>query len=223
MLWMNEEIMQIMDRIDDVRNTIRAAEQTARDYWHTDSKRCNQAYADKARAELVLSMLSDNMDEALFRAVFPGVLSILNQYAGKAIGEKTKEKLRAEVKARFDCSVWLSYRYDGSLEAVNINPLGRDGYNSTYARSIAVYTRYKNDAGQELSFFNGNKLQSLSVDMFLFSAHVHEDPEADVEKIYAFRKMFRDVENDVNKLINDYNALLPSNMDSLPHVYIKAY
>lgn len=223
MLWMNDEIMKIMDKIDNVRDTIRAADQAAMDYWHTDSKRCNQAYADKARAELILGMLADNMDEALFRSVFPGVLSILNKYAGKPIGDKTKDKIRAEAKTRFDCSVWLSFRYDGRLEAININPLGKDGFNSTYARSIAVYTRYKNDAGQELVFFNGNKLQSLSVDMFRFSAHVHEDPEADVDKIYAFRKMFRDVEDDVNKLINDYNSLLPSKMDGLQHVYIKAY
>lgn len=72
-------------------------------------------------------LIQNNARVALYHDVLPVVLEVLQKYAGKPYGEKTREKIAQEVKARTGARAYISSRY-GSDE-INIYP---DTFGTTY-------------------------------------------------------------------------------------------
>ena len=211
--WQTDEVKKLMKQIDNLDTAMQKAVE-------------NRKYDEGKRLGMLSGMLADNIDYYVFNAVFPGIIEMLNQYAGKAIGEKTKEKIRNEAKTRFNCPVWLERSPYADIFSVHYSPLDSNGFNSRYARHAEMIAKYLDASGERIKYFDGNKLCPLDVNMFdplMTHFPFHADPDGDVEKIFSMQKSLREAEDNLNKMINEYNDLLPSGRNSIPLISVKLY
>ena len=212
LFWQTDNVMECMKQLENADSAMKKAVQEHR---KTDAERLGLLYG----------MYQDNIDHLVFKAVFPGIIDLLNKYAGKAIGEKTKEKIRNEAKERFDCAVWYDRTSYSDILNIHYSPLNRLGFFADNVRSLSieVYGKYMDASGERIKYFDGNKLNPLSVDMFHRDLPFHEDPEADVEKIFSLRNSIREHESIINALIDQYNDVFPAGRDKAQHVYTRVY
>lgn len=158
--------------------------------------------------------LSDNARRAFFAEVMPGIIEVFSKYDGKAYGEKTREKIHNEIKARFNCSVWIEKSF--YRQSLNISPLNCDGFLDYNAPEIELST-YKD----ENYFLKDNKIVAenfakLTIDN---CPEYVENIPARVAEIRAARNAAEEAWKQYEKAQAEYNKLTPSKMD---HIYVTA-
>ena len=104
-------------------------------------------------------ILDHNARIALLVEYFPIIIEVLNKYAGKRIGEKTKDKIREEINERTGVSVWIEDNYSrGKITIYHRNNYLVNNEITLYARKAeSDFYRIYNEEG---------KLNTLSADMF---------------------------------------------------------
>lgn len=155
-----------------------------------------------------VKLLTNNAKLALFAEVMPVALEVLAKYKGKPYGEKTREKIREEMKNRTGCNFWISTRY--SSEEYHISPVDR------YNFDITVAPRYQDGQGKRLLI--DNKIQAVEMaDLFVcyINKQYFEDiPEAVREIREAYDKA-RAAQEALEAACSEFNKL---SVDGLPHL-----
>lgn len=143
------------------------------------------AAAERVRdLKISVALLKNNAKLALFAEVMPVALEVLAKYKGKPYGEKTREKISEEVKARTGCRFYISRRYSFGEAEYNIYPDGMPygGYN------ITVGTKYEN--GQCKPVLVENKIQAVTME--------------DVTIHYINKRYFEDIPATVREMREAY-------------------
>lgn len=167
------------------------------------------AAADRVRdLKISVALLKNNAKLALFAEVMPVALEVLAKYKGKPYGEKTREKIREEMKTRTGCNFWISTRY--SSEEYHISPVDRYGFD------ITVGPRYEN--GQCKRLLIDNKIQTVEM-AELFVCYINkryfEDIPAAVREIREAYDKARAAQEALEAACSEFNKL---SVDGLPHL-----
>lgn len=177
------------------------------DLMQTNKEICTlqAAFRDAIIAE---KLLLNNAKIALFTEIMPIALEIFNKYSGKPYGEKTKEKIREEIKQITGCIVYISksylqYKYVLTDLKTNL--------------SIECGTKYINDEQKPLLI--NNKIQAINIDeieLFYINNIYFNDINstiAELKKIYA---LAYEKQQELEKLCSQFNALV---VDGIENIY----
>lgn len=178
-------------------------------------ERCTRAAEELQVLEIETKIMHDNARRMIYDATLPAALDILRKYNGKPYGEKTSEKISAEMKQRTGCALYLRNRYD--LGMLSIVPLGDDGYTANAFKydDFNVYVKHTNE-GEQRKILNDNKINgTLTPDDFTLSMcpAIVPDPHAHAVRIISEFQRIRQQYSEFEAELSQFNNLLPSQMD----------
>ena len=174
----------------------------------------NAAAAELQIIEIMMKVEHDNMRRAIYNYAMPIALDIMRKYSGKPYGEKTRQKISDEMKARTGCALYFSSSgYGGEI---HITPLNAEGYNNMAFRynDFEIYGKYID--GSKRSPLTGNLINGdlTPDDIYLNDCAEHvDDPHARaIEIMHTFDALKRDVKK-IQDAISAFNRILPSGID----------
>lgn len=165
--------------------------------------------------EIELKIRHDNTRRMIYNVALPAILDTLKKWNGKPYGEKTKQKINDEMKARFNCALYLSNQYGGKIDLVPLNGEGYANYIFKYD-DFDIYTIYKN--GQQPHILNGNKINGeiTAADLELSNCPaIVDDPAARAAEILASFDELKRKQEQLERDITQFNNMLPSAIESL--------
>lgn len=154
-------------------------------------------------------ILKDNARRMLFAEVIEKILDIWNSYKGKPYGDKTKEKIRNQIKEATGC--W-AYFHGNELSL----SVAHDVDNA-----LSMYFGYRDgDIYTRGGFIDdNNKIREVIVeDVTLNYCHEYEhNPHELAERIYEQKKVLEAELVAYQQKLGEFNKMLPSNCE---HIYI---
>ncbi|MBQ1574869.1 MAG: hypothetical protein IIZ78_27390 [Clostridiales bacterium] len=154
-------------------------------------------------------ILKDNARRMLFAEVIEKILGIWNSYKGKPYGDKTKEKIRNQIKEATGC--W-AYFHGNELSL----SVAHDVDNA-----LSMYFGYRDgDIYTRGGFIDdNNKIREVAVeDVTLNYCHEYEhNPHELAERIYEQKKALEVELVAYQQKLSDFNKMLPSTCE---HMYI---
>ena len=164
--------------------------------------------ADRAYdLHILRTILYDNMRRAYATEKLPILIDILKKYDGKKYGEKTKDKINAEMKEKAGCAVYMAQKY--TKTDVTLIPL-KNGYTDY---SIYNYNDYQFIA-EILTSENKITVPSTIDDFTIICCKPYDaDPEGTVEQI---KKLFAEAEQlraAAEKKAREYNSLINNRLN----------
>ena len=165
--------------------------------------------------EIELKIRHDNTRRMIYNATLLAILDTLKKWNGKPYGEKTKQKISDEIKARFNCALYLSNQYGGKVDLVPLNGEGYTNYNFKYS-DFDIYTRY-NKNGIQPHILNDNKINGeiTAADLELNNCPaIVDDPAARAAEILASFDELKRKQEQLERDITQFNNMLPSAIES---------
>ena len=151
----------------------------------------------------IVYILQNNYRAALVAVALPALLEIVNKYAGKQAGEKTRVKIAEEMRAACGCSFFFNYNtFGGGASRGTL-------YDSERER-IEIYSK----TGR--SFIDEENTINRIKDSDIFVANVRayvEDPAARLGKIRAARDELEQEKKSYNEAADRLNALIVDGME----------
>ena len=182
--------------------------------WEKIKTDTETAANELAPLEIELKIRHDNTRRMIYDATLPAILDIMKKWNGKPYGEKTKQRISDEMKARFNCALYLSNKYGGKIDLVPLNGEGYTNYNFKYD-DFDIYTRYNKD-GQQPHILNDNRINGeiTAEDLQLNNCPAIVDDPRDraAEILLEFAELKRKQEH-LEREITKFNNLLPSAID----------
>lgn len=154
-------------------------------------------------------ILRSNYRAALVSVALPALREIVNKYAGKQAGEKTRAKIAEEMRAACGFSFFFNYNTFG----------GGASSGTLYDREserIEIYAK----AGK-LFIDKNNTIERIEAgDLFGTNACIYvEDPAARVDEIHESARKADELRKALNEEIDKYNALTVEGFKTLNRVY----
>lgn len=192
-------------------DTLRALEETA-----------TAEAINNERAKIALEILKDNAKQAHFTENIAKICEIWNKYAGKPHGEKTAEKIRAELETATGAYIRIVNKWGAACIDVT---KWRDGCairDIEYTASERA-EHYDDKRG---AIDNNNKILKICADVFAvdYCREYIDDVPAHADKIIKAHKELLQAQQEFNQKIDEYNALRRGNVASFSHSYeVKNY
>lgn len=150
-------------------------------------------------------ILKDNARRMLYAEVIEKILDIWNSYKGKPYGEKTKEKIRNQIKEATGC--WAYFH--GSELSLSV---AHDVDNE-----LSMYFGYRDgDVWARESFIDdNNKICEVALeDTTIYYCHEYEyNPHELAERIYKQKNALEAELEAYQKKLCEFNEMLPSNCE----------
>ena len=223
-MFINEAITRYMEETAEKRRRANELEELLRPQWgkpcKTPLEDLEAAAAELAPLNIELKIRHDNTRRMTYDATIPAVLDILKKWNGKPYGEKTKQKISDEMKARFNCALYLSNQYGGKIDLVPLNGEGYANYNFKYDE-FDIFTRYKD--GQQIHVLNDNRINGAITadDIYLSNCPaIVADPAARAAEIITEFAELKRKQEQFEREITQFNNLLPS---SIEHRHISGF
>ena len=154
-------------------------------------------------------ILRNNYRAALVSVALPALREIVNKYAGKQAGEKTRAKIAEEMRAACGCSFFFNYNtFGGGASSGTLYDSGSE--------RIEIYPQAGN------RFINGNNtIERIEAgDLFGTNACIYvENPAARVDEIHEAARKADELRKALNEAIDKYNALTVDGFDTISRVY----
>ena len=154
-------------------------------------------------------ILRSNYRAALVSVAIPALREIVNKYAGKQAGEKTRAKIAEEMRAACGCSFFFNYNtFGGGASSGTIYDSGSE--------RIEIYPQPgKNFIDRK------NTIERIEAgDLFRANACIYvEDPAARVDEIHEAARKADELRKALNEAIDNYNSLTVDGFDTLSRVY----
>ena len=154
-------------------------------------------------------ILKDNARRMLFAEVIGKILDIWNSYKGKPYGDKTKEKIRNQIKEATGC--W-AYFHGNELSISVAHDVDNE---------LSMYFGYRDgDIYTRGGFIDdNNKIREVIVEeVTLNYCHEYEhNPHELAERIYEQKKVLEAELVAYQQKLSDFNKMLPSTCE---HMYI---
>jgi len=217
-MFINEAITRYMEETATKRRRANDLEELTRPQWgkpcKTPIKDIEAAAAELALLNIELKIRHDNARRMIYDATLPAILDILKKWNGKPYGEKTKQKISDEMKARFNCALYLSNTYGGKIDLVPLNGEGYTNYNFRYDE-FDIFTRYSSD-GQQIHVLNDNRINGAITadDIYLSNCPaIVADPAARAAEILTAFTELKRKQDQFEREITQFNNLLPSGIE----------
>ena len=154
-------------------------------------------------------ILRSNYRAALVSVAIPALREIVNKYAGKQAGEKTRAKIAEEMRASCGCSFFFNYStFGGGSSRGTIYDSGSE--------RIEIYPQ----AGKNFIDKNNTIERIEAGDLFRANACIYVDnPAARVDEIHEAARKADELRKALNESIDKYNALTVDGFDTLSRVY----
>lgn len=150
-------------------------------------------YQNEYLNNIIIRFLQDNEKASLYNDCKPALVTVLNKYNGKPYGEKTSEKIKAELKALTGCYIWIAAR------EINIS-IRNDNYYEI--ASVRVVTNYDNPVITPENKINAAALENITV----FEKYTDNPRKAARDLIKAHKKAYDAIEKAQNELSNYLHA-----------------
>ena len=217
-MFINEAITRYMEETAEKRRRAKELEEFTRPQWgkpcKTPLKDIEAAAAELEPLNIELKIRHDNLRRTIYNATLPAVLDILKKWNGKPYGEKTKQKISDEMKAQYNCALYLSNQYGGKIDLVPLNGEGYTNYNFKYDE-FDIFTRYNKD-GQQIHVLNDNRINGAirAADIYLSNCpEIVPDPAARAAEILAAFTELKRKQDQFEREITQFNNLLPSSIE----------
>lgn len=165
----------------------------------------NNMYNTLYRLEIKRTVIRDNCRHALFNDAYPVIVKAFEPYNGKQYGDRTKEKIREEVK-KHGFYFWFDGYENNRINIEPINGLTINGVNDVYAYAVSLDT----DGGKHNGSFitSDNTINVSNVTASMNGSYV-EDVNARVNEILKALKAFYKAQELREKTRNELTAVLP--------------
>lgn len=152
---------------------------------------------EKINFNLSLKIAKNNARVALYNDVIDNVVAVFNKYAGKPYGEKTKEKIKEEIKSLTGCAAYITNTYRPYISVVRLN---EQGYSIDY--NLEIYPKK-----YDMPFLDNNKICKFSVDdLYISNGNYIDDINMEVKKIRELHAEIKKKEEELRKLCSEYNS-----------------
>lgn len=161
--------------------------------------------------KITAQILKNNARVAIFHEVLPVALEVLEKYKGKPYGEKTRQKICDEVKAKTNCAFYISSRYGSHSFDIYPQNYPANDYN------ISCGTEYTD--GNKKPLLVDNKIQAVTFDeialYYISREYVEDIPQRveDLKRIYAEAVA---KQKELESICSRYNSLA---VGDLPSIY----
>lgn len=172
----------------------------------------NKAAQAETRLEKISLILQDNARAALTAENLPIFIEIVNKYKGKKIGEKTRQKIYAEIKDT--CN--LGFYFGDGFQSLNFYTISDEGYK--LGETITIYCNYEKHKG---IFDEAGKFTGFEVSDFPIHQKYFDDPAAAVDRAEALKREIIETSEKLNELIKAYRAGTPDKEKKPDAVYLR--
>ena len=205
-----ENYKNIIEQMKKNRAEIKAIEE-----FFTGAKYSDRVASEKGERlqnlKIENAILKDNARRAYAADVLPAVFDILKKYDGKPYGEKTRDKMSAELKTAKNCAFYISRQY--SRDELHLVPLDENGYSDRMFFRYADFEFSTSWADGTPRLLNDNKINGkITPDALRLQncgEYVENVPER-VEQIKTAYAAALAAESAAKQAEKAYNALLPS-------------
>ena len=177
--------------------------------------------SDKANKIKIL-LQKDNTQIALFEDVAGALVEIWNKYAGKPLGEKTREKIQNEIMEKFDNNIFCYIANDYYYCNERITIITRDDTKKyTGETKIEITT----NSPQNRLVNTDNKIQEIKIDQL----HEHDartktkNLEATANKIIKLHETAQNLQKQINNISNEIHQLSNHKIDAVKYTNTVSY
>lgn len=156
--------------------------------------------------KLKIKLLENNAKISLYHEVMPTALEVYEKYKGKPYGEKTKEKIRAEIKEKTNCNVYMDE------STFSIYPL----HNSYY--DIKCGTRYVD--GKQKFLLIDNKIQCVDMSdlqLYYINSTYFDDLDSTILEMKKLHAEAQKKQEELIKICSEFNKLSVNGISDLSH------
>lgn len=159
--------------------------------------------------KMTLAFLKNNLKQSLYAEILPVIIETMHKYKGKALGDKTKDKIYNEVKDRVNCGIYI-----------HANDITIYDKRSNYLENTIIYLNHKD--GNKDKFLVDNKIQTFEEEDVIFG--YVKDYIDDIPKMVDYlriknRKIYQLAE-ELKADIDNYNSYVPN---GIPYVEYNLY
>lgn len=153
--------------------------------------------------KIELEIMRDNAAQALLNETIGTICEIWNKYEKKPHGEKTAEKIRAEIKAATGYRVYIGNKWEDARITLYIDRESRAPF-----YDIEFYPKW-NGSEKQPATDNNNKIVRMIPENFRVycCGDYVENVTEHAEKIREAHKAAKDAEKALENAISEYNAL----------------
>ena len=160
-------------------------------------------------------ILRSNYRAALASVVVPALSEVLKNYDGKKAGEKTREKIRADLIAACGCSVWFNRNFSSSESTrATAREIFRAGVFT--GEDVDIYTTAGACFIDEDNTIHAPGAEEIKA---AYIAEYVDDPAARLEEIRAAREEVEKAKKAYNEAADRLNALTVDGMDEAKKIY----
>lgn len=190
------------------RQTIKRGDDDAAEKAHADYKKALEAYNaeqdENTTQKMIIEILKNNYKLAFLAEYGAIICDIWNKYEGKPHGEKTAEKIRAELREKTGYSIYICNQYGDA------HIIARQYYNGDKkmpVNEIEISPQWNGE--KQPAIDNNNKILSINaagLRVNYCGAYV-EDPAQQVKKIRTAHKKAAEAYAKFEAAASEYNAL----------------
>lgn len=165
----------------------------------------NSMYNTLYRLEIKRTVIRDNCRHALFNDAYPVIVKAFEPYNGKQYGDRTREKIREEVK-KHGFYFWFDGYENNRINIEALDNFTVKGVNDVYAYAVSLDT----DGGKHNGSFitSDNTINVSNVTASMSGSYV-EDVNARVNEIMRALRAFYKAQDLREKARNELTAVLP--------------
>lgn len=181
------------------------------EYLSREKHFLTEASAEEKRNEeneIKIAILTQNAKRAFFAENIGKICDVWNSYAGKKYGEKTAEKIRAELETETRAGVWICKKYNETQITIYLRRANGCAVLPNNETEINAYIKDYTPMDDE------NKIKPLdagAVVLYWCEAYV-DDIEEHLRKFYEAREALKVAEENAKKAREVYNDLTRGNM-----------
>lgn len=168
-------------------------------------------YEEQRLLTIENKILHDNARYALYELVLPVILEVLKKYNGKPYGDKTREKINAEIEPRTNCRVYFEY------DQFTIYPDHKIFGYIFGVYDFNIYTVFDKEKRERVRLLQNNKIQALTPEDFYLSCkpeyvtNVKSRAKKILKEFIALKEKHRKFEEECST----FNKLIPSGIDNI--------
>lgn len=166
--------------------------QTARENETEIIKLSEAVYLDK----VTRAFLKDNLKVALYKKCEAAIKAVFTKYDGKPLGDKTRDKIRNELKAATGCYIWIASN--------EINISIRNEQNNFSIAEIRVTTPY-----DKKIITSDNKLNAAALEAVYVYEKYTEDPKKAARALIKEHKKTYEIIKAADAALGEYYSTAP--------------
>lgn len=174
-------------------------------------RKAETAEKEQHHAEKIRAILLNNLKYAKWQRLAPILAEILQKYAGKPYGEKTAEKMRAEMFAR--CQHYF-YIDRANPYRVIIREINRDGY-ATHAAPFEIWAAWADNSKNFLT--DSNKINTPHADAWSVCGlkDYQQNPAETVATLDRLKAKAEQLAQELRETVRTYNSIAPAGIEPL--------